>query len=430
MTTVVPAEAPVLPDTDAPPATHVRLALLGLGRIGCAVTRLARGRAAAGFTFTIASALVRDVHRARPIQGGPVPLTTDPTAALECRPDVVVEALGGLEPARTLVLAALSRGIPVVTANKSLLAIHGDELFAAAAQTGTPLLYEASVIAGVPFLGTFGNRPLARSITSITGIVNGTGNYILSRMASDRVSVDVALADAQRAGYAEPDPSKDVRGGDAAEKLCVLLRHFGGWAVAPADVETLGITDIRPCDLEHAAAFGGVLRPVVIASWDNQGLAAHAGPAFLRSTHPLANVDGVQNGIVLGSDWCGELFFSGPGAGPTVTAATVLDDVVEACRQRGPRIETTGRRAVECRSPETGWFIRLTAEDLVDAQQAPGFLASLGIRVLRSSRPTARDGRQYQWLLTAPCTRAHLRAALDVLAARSGAGAWSLRVVE
>lgn len=431
MTTVATAGA-VRAHTRAPlaPSPDIRIALLGLGQVGGAVARLARERALAGCEFTIASALVRDPLRERTVEVGSLPLTIDPAAALDCDADVVVEALGGLEPARTLVLAALTRGTPVVTANKTLLAAHGDELFATSARTGTPLLYEASVVAGVPFLGTFRGRPLARSVTALSGIVNGTSNFILSRMAGDRVGFGEALADAQRAGYAEPDPSKDVLGDDAVEKLCVLLRHFGGWSVSPGCLEQRGIADVDAADLEHAAEFGGVIRPVIAAEWNDERVAAYAGPAFVRSKHQLAAVDGVQNGITLRTRWSGDLFFSGPGAGPIVTAATVLDDAIEARALGKAAVPVAERHATACSTPDTGWFIRLTASDLVDAQQTVAFLGSLGIRIQRSSRLTARDGRQRQWLLSNACSRSHLKAALDVLQSRSGASAWILRVVE
>ncbi|MGH9372767.1 MAG: homoserine dehydrogenase, partial [Vicinamibacterales bacterium] len=329
MTTVASA---VREQTHAPAASHsrdIRIALLGLGQVGSAIADLARRSTDPSHQFTIASALVRDGHRIRRIDTSAIPLTIDPATALSARADVVVEVLGGLEPARTLVLAALERGTPVVTANKSLLAAHGDELFEAARPAGAPLLYEASVLAGVPFLGTFSRRPRAKEVTALAGIVNGTSNFILSRMAADRVPFDAALADAQQAGYAEPDSSKDIQGDDAVEKLCVLLRHFGGVSVAPRDIEKTGIQHLELADLDQAAAFGGTLRPVVVAEWDQRRLTAYAGPAFVPSTNPLARVDGVQNAVSLRTRWTGDLFFSGPGAGPTVTAATVLDDIVE-----------------------------------------------------------------------------------------------------
>ncbi len=318
---------------DSAPVREIRIAILGLGQVGSAIAALAaRASVTLPATFDVAAALVRDPHKSRAIDTASLPLTTDPGTALASKPDVLIEVLGGIEPARTLVLEALHAGIPVVTANKTLLAYCGAELLAAAAAAGVPLLYEASVLAGVPFLGTLARRPLARSVTGFRGILNGTSNFVLSRMARDGASFAEALASAQRAGFAEPDPSKDVEGDDAVEKLCVLLRHLAGFDVHPSQIDKTGIAGVEARDQQHAAAFGGTVRPVVLADWSESVLAAHAGPAYVQGANALSRVDGVQNAIALTTLWSGELFFSGPGAGPTVTAATVLDDVIEASR--------------------------------------------------------------------------------------------------
>ena len=198
-------------------ATSVDVALLGCGTVGSALARLAAPDAAGPLPLRLTGALVRDIARARDRRALPA-LTLDPHSLLDRSPDVVVELLGGLEPARSLVLEALGRGIPVVTANKSLLAHHGAELRAAAHAAGTPLLYEAAVLAGVPFLGTFARRPHAAGIHGIVGIVNGTTNFVLGRCA-DGARLDAAVREAQARGYAEPDPASDLDGIDAAEKL-------------------------------------------------------------------------------------------------------------------------------------------------------------------------------------------------------------------
>jgi len=441
MTTVLnDVRTHVHPSTPA----EVRIALLGLGNVGCAIAELLRRPALSAVEgldtthrFRLVSALVRDLDRRRSIDTSQVPITSDCLEAIGSYPDVVVEVLGGLEPARTLVLQALTRGVPVVTANKSLLAHHGDELFEAAATHRTPLHYEASVLAGVPFLGTFRHRPLARDIVGIAGIVNGTSNFILSRMLTDRAPFREALADAQRSGYAEPDSSKDIDGDDAVEKLCVLLRHFGDWSVRPADIDQTGIQEIEIEDLEHASAFGGAIRPVVAADWADGSLSAFAGPAFVSASNPLARVSGVQNAVSLETRWSGNLFFSGPGAGPAVTAATVLDDVIEAHLLGKVNGHTARKRPVRHGSGQAlrrtsghGWFVRLTSADPSHDQDAPAVLARLGVRLQRTSPLSNRDGRRRQWLLTHHCTRAHLDAALDVLGARSGCESWAVRAIE
>lgn len=425
----------VLNDVAAQPAPffqasrrrEIRVALLGLGQVGTAVA--ATAAALADSRFSITAAVVRDVSRPRAVDTSRFTLTTDPCEALASNPDIVVEVLGGLEPARSAILAALSARIPVVTANKSLLAAHGDELFAAAARAGVPLLYEASVLAGVPFLGMFRRRPLARTVAGIQGILNGTSNFILSRMARDGADFSAALADAQRLGYAEPDPSKDIDGDDAVEKLCVLLRHFGDFSVAPLQIERRGVRDVCPPDLQHATAFGGALRPVAVASWSDARVTAYAGPAFVEAANPLSRVEGVQNAVMLTTALSDRLFFSGPGAGPSVTAATVLDDVVEAFRPGG-ELESPRPRACDvAHQAEAGWFVRLTSSALAE-DAAPALLGSLGVRLRRVSHVDARAGRHHQWLLIQPCARAHLTAALDVLEARTGSQSWHVPCVE
>ena len=430
MTIVAPAPRVQHCTSDSTPVREIRLAVLGLGHVGGAIATLA-GRAAGTLpaNFHVAAALVRDPQKPRGIDTAALPLTTDPRTALASKPDVLIEVLGGIEPARTLVIEALSAGIPVVTANKTLLAYCGAELFAVAAAAGVPLLYEASVLAGVPFLGSLGRRPLARSVTGFRGILNGTSNFVLTRMARDGAGFDAALASAQRAGFAEPDPSKDIDGDDAVEKLCVLLRHLAGFDVHPSQIDKAGIAGVEERDQQHAAAFGGTVRPVVVADWSERALAAYAGPAYVEGTNALSRVDGVQNAVALTTLWSGELFFSGPGAGPTVTAATILDDVVEASRN-GETVPVESRPTPPVTSLNDGaWFIRLTSTSLGEAD-APSLLASLGIRLRRVSHIDARSGRHSQWLLTHPCGRVHLDAALDLLSAKTGCGRWRIPVLE
>jgi homoserine dehydrogenase len=443
MTIMAPAPTLRVQQSTIEPAAdrEIRVAVLGLGQVGGAIASLAvRAAGTLPARLHVASALVRDPHKPRAIDAAALPLTTDPRTALASKPDVLVEVLGGIEPARTLVLEALNAGIPVVTANKTLLAYCGAELFAAAAAAGVPFLYEASVLAGVPFLGTLGRRPLARSVTAFRGILNGTSNFMLTRMARDGASFDEALAGAQRAGFAESDPSKDVEGDDAVEKLCVLLRHLAGFDVHPSQIDKTGITSLDGRDQQHAGAFGGTVRPVAVADWSEASVAAYVGPAYVEGTNALSRVDGVQNAMALTTLWSGELFFSGPGAGPTVTAATVLDDVVEAS-QHGetipidrepahPRPGSPTRPTPTVTSVnDGGWFLRLTSSSLGEAE-APSLLASLGIRLRRASCIDARSGRHSQWLLTHPCGRTHLDAALDVLSAKTGCIVWRIPAIE
>jgi homoserine dehydrogenase len=307
------------------------IGLLGLGNVGAAVLRAASCAdevlAPRGLRIRVNAALVRDPARVRPTCAQ-LPFITDSIADFfACRHDVLVEVLGGVQPAADLVARALRSGIPVVTANKSMLAAEGPRLTALARERNTALLFEASVIAGVPFLQALGTRPLASAIDAVEAILNGTTNYILTQMTEERVSFEEALAEAQALGYAEPDAEHDVSGGDAAEKLCVLLRHLG---VADLPVNEIPRRPLRAMTLEiieEATARGEVVKFVARAKRHDSRFDTFVGPARLRADHPLSRLRGPLNGIVLEGRFAGPLFYSGPGAGPEVTAATILDDV-------------------------------------------------------------------------------------------------------
>jgi homoserine dehydrogenase len=401
------------------PARAIRVGLLGLGHVGSAV---ARGAGLAGrWRIQVTTALVRDRYRRR--NAGDVAVTTDAEAVFASRPDVIVEALGGLEPARALVVEALSRGIPVVTANKTLLAHHGEEIFEASERFEAPVRYEASVIAGVPFLGTFAGRPHASRVTAFAGIVNGTTNFILSQIAGGQGDYDAALAEAQRCGYAEPDPSKDVRGIDAAEKLAILIWQFSGRRARLETIETTGIETIDPLDFAHARALGGTIKPVVAATGlygSNPGVAAFSGPAFVPFENPLARLTHTTNGLCLQDVAGGHLSFTGPGAGPDVTAVTVLDDVIDAATSR--RTLNTGIASLTAvASPATPWLLRLThAGTLPPSGDIPAILAGAGVLAARTSIRTADNGRWSHAILTHACDKASIERAALALSAATG----------
>lgn len=443
MTASVHALTSVLPSAAPAVARTIDVALLGLGRVGSAVAALALDPPETyGLHLRVLGALVRDVERPREDSlHRRVRLSEDPSRLFSPRPDVVIEVLGGIEPARTIVLKALERGIAVVTANKSLMAAHGDELLDAAARSGATLRYEASVLAGVPFLGTFGTRPLAARISRVTGIVNGTTNFILTKMERERQDFAGALYDAQRLGLAEPNPANDIDGIDAVEKLAVLIRHFGRHRVKPGAIETVGIRDVQALDLTFAREFGGAIKSVVDADWSGDGLTSFVGPAFVPSTNKLSRIDGVENAVALRSAAAGELFYSGPGAGPAVTAATILDDVVECCRSGGQGVREPGSlgagprgaeaaQARTCHSPETGWFVRLSANTLPHGADIADLLSSFGISLRRISSIDTTTGRSVCYVLTWPSTRARVERALTALADASGCETACLRTLE
>jgi homoserine dehydrogenase len=352
-------------------AGTLRIGLLGLGNVGSAVARLIAHApfvfAPRGFAPAVTAALVRHPDRPRDVSVARITGSID--QFFEAPIDLVVEAIGGVDAPYHYVRRALDRGIPVVTANKSLVAAHGDELSRLARRRCTAFRFEASCIAGVPFLGTFERRPLASRISGVTAILNGTSNYILSAMTSAGASFEGALADAQRLGLAEPDPVMDVSGADAAEKLSILLRLFGHLVLRPAAIPAEGIDSVDADDLRAAADLNGCIKPVAYASWKDGAVRAFVGPAFVPRSHPLAHIKGLTNAIHLEGDH-GPLCFSGPGAGPEVTAATLLDDVAEIASERPvrPPEAPETRVAPTVQRPVTRWCGRFPA--LPDAEHA------------------------------------------------------------
>jgi homoserine dehydrogenase len=400
-----------------------RIGLLGCGNVGSALVRLLDREPDSG--LCVDRALVR--HARGSGQNADRRLTTSSSSVFANAPDVVVELLGGCEPARELVVRALESGIPVVTANKSLLARHGRQLRETAGRHGVPLLYEAAVIAGVPFLGTFARRPFAAQATALVGIVNGTSNFVLSHAAHRALELSEGIREAQARGYAEPDPANDINGTDATEKLAVLLQHFAGRDVAVDTIEQVGIQSVLAGHHSLAAELGGGLKPIIQAEWTN-GVEAFVGPAFVPAAHPLHHVHDVENALLLETPR-GRLLFQGPGAGPDITAATVIDDVHEVVS--GAALPTPDPLAAAgARSPDTGWFIALDAPRLPTNLEIAEYLASQGIYVRRATDRQSRDGRERQGLLTWPVSSAIVRDGLFGLEGAVGVRAVSFRTLE
>ena len=395
-----------------PAIRTIRIGLLGLGQVGQAVARLASNREAvapAGIRFQVDQALVRDLEKPRRCPK-PGRITTNAAAFLRGNYDLVIDALDGVEPARTLVARFLAQGTSVVTANKALVAEHGLHLEAIAAAHGASFRFEATALSAVPFLGTLAERPLVASIDRLIAIVNGTSNYVVSALA-DGVPFDTALARAQEAGFAEPDPSRDVDGLDAADKLLLLTALFGWGRLTRESLDVRGIRGIGPDDLAAARSLGGTIKPLVFAQRDSAGVRAFVGPAFIPATEPLACLRGPLNGIRLDGRYVSNLFFSGPGAGPDVTAATLLDDAVQAAaverrRSKPPRTLPP----VFAASPATSWFIRVTFPGVVPPSQAlVPLVSSAGLHVDGVCHHAADKSR---WLIVGPHGRRDLDAAL------------------
>ncbi len=400
----------------------VRIGLLGCGSVGQAIVQAlstSDGRLSeAGLTLTCVAALVRDPSRPRAVTG--VPLTSDSDEWQRHEFDVVVDVLGGIEPARTLVARALSAGIPVVTANKSLMAAHGVELQALASTHGTALYFEASVLAGVPCVNTLARRPLASGGGAWAGIVNGTSHFILSEMTKGR-SFDDALVEAVARGYAEPSSDADISGRDAAEKLTVLLHLAGHGDVATGDFPRRGIEGLETWHIEFANRLGGVMKPVALVD-TGRNAGAWVGPAFVPRSHAFAQVEGVTNILSVGRG-ASAVMFSGPGAGPGVTALTVIDDVVEAVAGRGTRLlptpEVSAPVADRLRTPRAGaWCLALDG-----VTSGPGELAEfLAANHLPAVALTGEAGRHAG--ITANATYAALCAAVDAIEATGVRVAW------
>ncbi len=417
----------------------VHVGLLGFGKVGQAVARasvLGRDRLRArGVDLAVTRALVRDAARPRAPGSPPVALVADPDAFFRHRHDVIVEALGGVEPAWRHVTRALERGTPVVTANKSLVAARGEELQGIAARYGTSLRFEACALAGVPFIGALERRPLVASLTRLSAILNGTSNFILSAMARDHLPFGEALGRAQSLGLAEPDPSNDVQGVDAAEKLALLAACFGARGVEPGAIETTGIGALAPSDLAQAAAFGGAIKPVAYASFGDAFVDAFVGPAFVSDRHPLAAVSGRLNAIAIDGRFVDGLFFSGPGAGPDVTAATLLDDVVEAVLWREAAANGTPwrgpRERATCRAPITPWFVRFEFPSGAPNESALSELLAAHRVWLRRAAPSEHAGSHDELgAITHACSRDHLERGLEPVRAATGGATHAVRVLE
>ena len=392
----------------------IRIGLLGLGQVGQAVARLAADRgatASAGIRFDVDHALVRDAGKPRRCPR-PAHLTNDASAFLRGHYDVVVDALDAVEPARTLIARLLGRGTSVVTANKALVAGHGLHLEAVAAAHGASFRFEATALAGVPFLGTLADRPLVASVDRAVAIVNGTSNYLLTSLAAPGASFASALAGAQQLGFAEPDPARDLDGLDAADKLLLLTSLFRWGRLVREGLEVRGVRNIEADDLAAARSLGGTIKPLIYAQRDATGIRAFVGPTFLPATEPLASLGGALNGIRLDGKHVTNLFFSGPGAGPDVTAATLLDDVVQAAsvKKHLHYRAAASSRPVFSSSPITAWFIRLSFPGVVPGAPALASLATAcGCHVERVADFASATSR---WIFAGPHGRRDLEAAL------------------
>ena len=360
----------------------IGIGLLGLGVVGTGVARTLIEKSdtiarRVGRPLELRGVLVHDAHRAREIGG--LALTTDASAVLD-DPDVriVVEVLGGEDPAHTYLKRAIAAGRHVVTANKEVMAKHGPELVAAAAQAGVDVAYEASVGGGIPVIGPFKLDLLANDISQVTAIINGTTNYIITRMSQAGLDFESALREAQAAGYAEPDPRNDVEGIDAAYKLAILATLAFHARVHPDDVYYEGITSLSPSDFRYARELGYAIKLLAIGKQTDSGLELRVHPTMLPTSSMLANVDGVFNAVQVDGDLVGRILFYGRGAGAGPTSSAVVADVIDLAQRlpgegssRAPAIAFETRPIRPLRDIHSRYYLRLVAAD------RPGVIAAI-----------------------------------------------------
>ncbi|HEX9359190.1 MAG TPA: homoserine dehydrogenase [Streptosporangiaceae bacterium] len=380
----------------------LKVALLGCGTVGSEVYRLLTQQsddlaARIGARLEVAGVAVRRPGRARAVDVDPALLTADPME-LVTRPDVdiVIEVIGGIEPVRSVLLAAMKSGKSVVSANKALLAEDGATLHEAARENGADLYYEAAVAGAIPLL-----RPLRESLAGdevhrVLGIVNGTTNYILDRMDTSGAGFADALEEAQALGYAEPDPTADIEGFDAAAKAAILAGLAFHTGVTAADVYREGITEVTAADIASARELGHVVKMLAICERRDGGVSVRAHPAMIPRSHPLAGVREAYNAVFVEAEAAGRLMFYGAGAGGVPTASAVLGDAVAVARNRiagtrGPDPSTYAKlRTLPMGEARTRYHVAL------DVADRPGVLAAVAETYARhevSIKAVRQEGR-------------------------------------
>ena len=364
------------------PVKNVKLALLGLGTVGAGVVKLldaqrANLEARAGCRLTLAA--VADTDLTRPREGldlARLPMTNDTQHVLsDPDVDIVIELVGGLEPARSFILKAFAHGKHVVTANKALLAHHGLELYDEARRAGVTLGFEAAVAGGIPLIRAVKEGLVANRILSVFGIVNGTSNYILSKMTDEGVDFSVALQEAQAHGYAEADPTLDIEGLDSAHKLQILVTLAFRTFIDLKDIHTEGITRVTAQDIAYATALGYRVKLLAIAKASDGGLEVRVHPTMIPAVSPLAAVSGVFNAVFITGDAVGDLMFYGRGAGQLPTASAVWSDALEIARRIAHGIPSL---AIEL--PSTG-------ADALPRKPMDAIRSSYYLRVMAQDRP-------------------------------------------
>ena len=316
----------------------VKIGMLGLGTVGSGVVRIVEGhqedlQRQIGASVEIRKVAVRTIGKARNVSIDPDLLTEDPWELInDPEIDVIIEVMGGVEQTKTYILSALDKGKHIVTANKDLMALHGPEILAKAAEKKCDVMYEASVAGGIPILRTLVEGFSSDRITKIIGIVNGTTNYILTKMTQEGASYEDVLAEAQSLGYAEADPTSDVEGLDAAYKMIILSSLGFHVHVSLSDLKIKGISGVTSEDIACAKRIGHTIKLLGIAERQDDMVNISVEPTMVKDSHPLASVNGVFNAVYVYGQAVGETMFYGPGAGDMPTATSVVADLVAVSR--------------------------------------------------------------------------------------------------
>jgi homoserine dehydrogenase len=391
--------------SDGGGARPFRVGLLGHGTVGGAFERLLEERAGE----------VAAVTGLRPEISGVLTRSRGDFGDILERSDLVVEVMGGLEPARDYVLRAMAAGRHVVTANKQLLSQHGDELWSAAREHGVQLRFEAAVAGVVPVIRVLQETLAAAHVDRLHGIVNGTTNFILTRMAETGASYEEALAEAQRLGYAEADPTEDVNGKDAAAKMAILARLAFNTPVHLDDVRYEGIEHLTGDDMAYARELGLGLKLIGTAERIDDGVSVRVHPAFLYAAHPLASVHGPFNAVTIESQAITEITLSGPGAGGPQTASAVLGDVISAMIPPASTLPTAAKLPIVA-DVESAFYLHLEVAD------RPGVLAQiaqlLGLQgaSIRSVVQRGLGEKARLVMVTHPILESRFYAAVDLIA--------------
>ena len=406
--------------------TNLTIGLLGCGTVGGALVDLLDARRATitartGVELRIGAIAVRDTAKHQDRLADPSLLTTD-SAAVVADPevDIVIELIGGTDPALTLVRTALENGKPVITGNKELLAAHGPELYAVAAEHGVDLLFEAAVAGGIPLIRPLRESLVGEDISRVMGIINGTTNYILTKMSQEGADYADALADAQALGYAEADPTADVEGYDAGAKAAIIASIVFGVDVRSSDVQHEGISSITAADIDTAKRLGYVIKALAVIERADGEVAVRVHPAMVSTGHPLANVNDSFNAVFVEGATVGDLMFYGRGAGGGPTASAVLGDLVDAAvnvaNGAAARLSITEKarlRSVDELSSQYYLTMVVSDEPGVLAQVATVFgIHGVSIQVMEQS---GTGGDAELCLILHETTEAALHATLDEL---------------